>query len=683
MRGRSNNGHCLIFNDKCRLVLLSFLMLFVELTLVRWSGSNIYYLFFFSNYVLLASFLGIGISFIRSKSHRRFFYLSPIFLAIVVFCCYRYSYQYQPRLNSETGNLNYYGSYFKDNIYPQWFSLPLIFISVTAVMASLADGVARTFQLFKPLQAYRLEVIGSLTGIVTFSILSFFHATPIWWGIIITLIFLPFLKKNLHHPILLTVQLGALVVMLATFGKESITPNHFWSAYYKIEVQPYSNNQYVVNVNGLAQQVIETVRQRQTVKPFYFLPYQHRLKQNALDNVLIIGSGTGGDVAIALAEGARHIDAVEIDPMLYRLGKQFNPDRPYQDPRVTIHINDGRAFLQQTSRQYDMIIFALTDSLMLIPGQASLRLENYLYTLESISRVYQLLKPDGLFTIYNYYHAPWLVDRLANTLAHVFKQPPCLDTFGVRDYWATVLTISPRSSTLQCPTRWQPVLHDYSAPATDNHPFLYLMENTLPFPYLITLGFILLFSLSLIRITNGSLSPIRNYPDLFLMGAAFLLLETKSVIHFALLFGTTWFVNALVFMGILFAVYLAVEVTSRVKTLSLSFLYIALLLFLCSNWLIPNSILLMLPKLARFAIAAALAFGPIFIANLIFAKRFRYAIDSTEAFGANLLGAMTGGILEYASLVVGYKNLLILILVLYTIAIIFMPSEKAQQTSEA
>ena len=56
-----------------RLVCLSFLMLFVELALIRWTGSNVVYLSYFSNFVLLGSFLGIGIGFLRSRSH------SPLF----------------------------------------------------------------------------------------------------------------------------------------------------------------------------------------------------------------------------------------------------------------------------------------------------------------------------------------------------------------------------------------------------------------------------------------------------------------------------------------------------------------------------------------------------------------------------------------------------------------------------
>jgi hypothetical protein len=66
--------------------------------------------------------------------------------------------------------------------------------------------------------------------------------------------------------------------------------------------------------------------------------------------------------------------------------------------------------------------------------------------------------------------------------------------------------------------------------------------------------------------------------------------------------------------------------------------------------------------------STGLAFAPIFIANLVFARRFRDAGDSTTALGANLLGAMGGGLLEYLALVTGYRALLILVALLYALA---------------
>ncbi len=96
--------------------------------------------------------------------------------------------------------------------------------------------------------------------------------------------------------------------------------------------------------------------------------------------------------------------------------------------------------------------------------------------------------------------------------------------------------------------------------------------------YLWWLGVILLVSLAVVRVASGApLSRMRPYADLFCMGAAFLLLETKSVVQFALLFGTTWFVNSLVFAGILLAVLAAVELARRVRLPSPPVMYGVLL----------------------------------------------------------------------------------------------------------
>src|SRR5436305_3372455 len=122
--------------------------------------------------------------------------------------------------------------------------------------------------------------------------------------------------------------------------------------------------------------------------------------------------------------GVRHVDAVENDPVIQQLGRKWNPDRPYQSPRVTAHINDGRAFIQNTSSHYDLVEFALPDSLTLVAGQGALRLENYLFTLESMRRVKSILKPGGTFAMYNYY-SPGLLDRYATTLADVYGRRPC------------------------------------------------------------------------------------------------------------------------------------------------------------------------------------------------------------------------------------------------------------------
>jgi hypothetical protein len=166
---------------------------------------------------------------------------------------------------------------------------------------------------------------------------------------------------------------------------------------------------------------------------------------------------------------------------------------------------------------------------------------------------------------------------------------------------------------------------------------------------------------------------MRPDADLFFMGAAFLLLETKSVTTFALLFGTTWIVNAIVFAGVLAAVLLAVETTRRVRTPSLPILYAGIALALTLAYVVPNASLLALALPARLVTATALAFAPIYLANLAFAKRFAATENAPSAFGVNILGAMVGGCVEYLALVVGFRNLLLVAALLYLAAFLLMP----------
>jgi len=634
------------------LVALSFLMLFLELALIRWIGSNILYLSYFSNFILLASFLGIGLGFLRANATRDLFVFAPIALTALV----AFVRLFPVEIDRSGTELIFFGALGTRSGLPPYLTLPLLFLGVAGVMALVGEGVARTFRRFSPLEAYRLDILGSLAGIITFSTLAFLEAPPFVWGAVVAgaLILLIDRRRALW-------QAPALAAMLAILGLESVVPTDSWSPYYKIRLNPHPSGAITLLVNGIPHQTIDLAQRRLDQVPIYGLPYQYRRAIPA--SVLIVGAGTGDDVAIALRLGAQHVDAVEIDPRIHDIGVQRNPDHAFQDARVTSYVNDGRAFLEQTTRRYDLILFALPDSLTLVAGQSSLRLESYLFTAEAMQAARAHLTPDGAFGEYNYYREQWLVDRLAGTLQQVYGHPPCLDSTGQVGRLA-LLMASPNQATLQCPTLWRAAAAT-PAPATDDYPFLYLQQRTIPGFYLLTLALILGAALLLIRIGAGALRPMGRYLDLFLMGAAFLLLETKNVVQFALLFGTTWFVNSLVFVGILLAVYLAIEVARRIELGPPWRLYVALIAALIVAWLVPPDLLLGLTVVPRFIVAIVIAFAPVFLANLVFASRFRDVAASSLAFATNLLGAMLGGVLEYVSLVTGYRALLIVIALLY------------------
>ena len=647
-----------------RLVLLSFLMLFVELALIRWTGSKVMYLSYFSNFVLLASFLGIGVGFLRTRSSLNLFPFAPVLLAALV----GFVLAFPVQINRSGSDLIFFGALEHVGTgLPIWATLPVIFLAVAAVMTTIAEGVARTFVEFDPLRAYQLDIMGSIGGIAGFSALAFTGAPPIAWGLIAATAF-----ALLSLPAVKWVQLAALGALVVMLGVESLTPLETWSPYYRVSLRPLPSRAISVLVNGIPHQTIESVDHRRRSLPLYFAPYA-QLKSPPRD-VLIVGAGTGTDVAIAIAQGVHHVDAVEIDPSIQDLGASLHPNHPYQDRRVSVHIDDGRAFLQRTSHHYDLILFALPDSLTLVAGQSSLRLESYLFTVDAMRSARDHLNRGGMFGEYNYYRDQWLIDRLAGTLKLVYGHAPCVQSTGNVGRLA-LLSSSVDEASVRCPILWDAGSRKTPAAATDDYPFLYLKERGIPGFYLLTLALILLAALAVVRLSAGRIAGMVAYADLFCMGAAFLLLETKNVVQFALLFGTTWFVNALVFTGILLAVLAAITAAQRFRFKALWPLYSLLLLSLALAWLVPPESLLGLALFPRFVVATLLAFIPIFLANLVFAERFRDVAASSVAFGANLLGAMIGGILEYASLVTGYRALLPVIAVLYIAAMLLGPRQ--------
>jgi hypothetical protein len=274
--------------------------------------------------------------------------------------------------------------------------------------------------------------------------------------------------------------------------------------------------------------------------------------------------------------------------------------------------------------------------------------------------------------MYNYYE-PFLLDRYATTLQDVYGTPPCVEIGDSLADRSQAVLVAGAGATRDCATPWAGTRADTP---TDDYPFPYLQDRTIPSFYRQTLLLMLGAAVLLIWLAGGRFRSMVRYTDLAFMGAAFLLLETKNVVQFALLFGTTWFVNSLVFAGVLVSVYLAVELARHVRLPEPRKLYPLLLALLLVSWLVPQDALLALSSVPRFIVAVTLAFAPIFVANLVFAQRFKESASATVAFAANLLGAIIGGMIEYVSLITGYRFLLIVVAVLYGFAFVLTPRRR-------
>jgi hypothetical protein len=213
-----------------QLFVLSFLMLFVELALIRWSGALVIYLSYFSNFVLLGSFLGIGIGFLRARARVNLFPYAPVALALLILFVRVF-----PVEVVRTGNAGIiffgYGK-FNASGPPTWVTLPIVFLAVAAVMAMIGEGVARTFITFRPLDAYRLDIAGSITGIAAFSVLSFLDAKPVVWALIVALVMLVLYGTRAG-----LLQVVAVVAVVLLLWSESLSSSDIWSPYYRISVQ--------------------------------------------------------------------------------------------------------------------------------------------------------------------------------------------------------------------------------------------------------------------------------------------------------------------------------------------------------------------------------------------------------------------------------------------------------------
>jgi SAM-dependent methyltransferase len=662
--------------DGLRLFLISALALFAELVFIRWYPAYILYLGYFTNFVLLGALLGLGGGALLSQHSVRLVRWLPAGLfAIVVLVLFT-----RAQVSPEYEEYIYFTSTPGAIALPPIVLLPLVFLSVTGIFSALGQELGLSLTRLPALQAYAVNIAGSLAGILAFTVISFL-SLPAWtWFLLLALCLLPFLPRGRAFGPRALLLFGVVAVVAAA----DFSFCNIWSPYYRLTLvqteqqgltgvclgrESNQGSHYVLQANGAGHQELSDSETRDL---FYELPYEALARTRNFDEVLIVGSGGGNDVAAALGHDVGHVDAVEIDPRIVMLGQRYHPDRPYSDARVSVFVEDARAFLRHSEAQYDLIVFALPDSLVLGTGFSGVRLESFLFTREAFVSVREHLAPGGLFVLYNYFRHPWLIDRLTATARSTFGEPVVLhryeDPLFSAMAFATIFA-GPGAAEVDVGLPGMSV----AAPtqitmASDDWPFPYLREPSLPAFYSLTLALILLVSVIYLRWVRLPRALARSGLPFFFMGCAFTLLEARSLVQFALLFGSTWLVNSLVFFGVLVAVLLAIAVVHRFRIRRLGPLFALLFASLLANWALPPRSLLVESTVLRYSLATALLFAPIFLANLIYGTLFRDAGKVDLAYGANLLGTMVGGSSEYMALWWGYPPLILLASGFYVLA---------------
>ncbi len=425
------------------LFFISFLILFLELACIRWFGSTVIFLTFFTNIVLMACFLGVSVGCLASRRQWSWIdLLVPLALVAAGSAVgFLWLYNASTRLMIDVGSqqspqLIYFGtdSRIKD---PSKWVVPMevlagyFFVLIALMFVGLGQEMGRRFAAIENrVAAYSADILGSLAGIVAFGLLSSFRVPAMGWFLIAMAIGVCFVRR--HRWLQVIGGLGVLgLVALADWPSDSqgVETRVIWSPYYQVQFKP----RYLsIDVNNIGHQAMVEIEK---TGPAYRLPYvlNRDAGGESFERIMIIGAGSGNDVAAALTQGVGHVDAVEIDPVINELGRIHHPKRPFRDPRVTIHLDDGRSFVRKTPWHYDLIAYALVDSLALHSSYSSVRLESFLFTEEAFRDVKAKLKPGGVFAMYNYYRQGWVVGRLVKLAERVFGSRPLVVSMPYQD----------------------------------------------------------------------------------------------------------------------------------------------------------------------------------------------------------------------------------------------------------
>ena len=688
------------------LFLASFVALYFELVVIRYLSTEIRIFAYLKNPALIASFFGIGLGMVLERPPRTLKRLFPLITAALFLLMAFASSLKLTHLPIPTFDYVLFTSQPmapKGHWFILWFIMmflmylaivPGIMYLVAAFFSVLGGIVGQCLKEVQPLRGYGANLAGSLAGIVVFTVLSFLGSPPAVWVLLGFLAVVPFFLRERW-----TIAVFALVVCAMAFPQ----PHTYWSPYYRItldEAPPPSGwpkpAAYFVEVNhDYHQKMLDlslefTARfpeaePNRSGRPTYELPY--RLVPLP-GRVLVVGAGTGNDVAAALRHGAAHVDAVEIDPLILGLGRKYHPEHPYDSPRVTVFVDDARAFFKKTNQKYDLIVFGYLDSQTLLTSFSSVRLDNYVYTLESFREARTLLRENGTLVLaFAAGSKPFLKDRLFATLARAFDAPPLAyftgyDTTGVvfvegKAAESNLIGDYPEiSKELQ--------LHQSSTLlATDRWPFLYLDSRTIPFAIWSVLALFLYFATAILQREF----PLRRLASreglhLFFLGAGFMLLETKGVTELSLLFGSTWIVNALVIAAFLFMGLLA-NTLVMLRPVSRRFAYSGLFVLLAFGMVLPYELLGGLPTTTKVLASAVLVGLPVFFSGLVFSSSFRDVARPAQGLGINLLGAVVGGALENLVMVGGTPVLGVLAILIYGLSVASLGAPVRQEVSSA
>lgn len=707
------------------LFLVSVVGLFIELMLIRWIATEFRIFAYLQNTVLVVCFLGLGMGCWTCRRSIQIRHTVLSLLALIAVLSVPFLRQ---RIAADTEELSLIHLIWGDVVATddwlgyvgvflgllQTFVLMLLiwnsFVSLGRLLGRLLDDHPR------PIWAYSVNIAGSLIGILLFAVLCAANLNPFVWCVVKAALLLPYLEPPAWKTLLLIAALVGLSSLAVLYPDTRTTRPHgvteelvgcWWSPYQKLmlvrESKTLPQGQRAIHtlyVNNSPYMTLLDLRVSETDRfPELFDPKFRGLSQYDLPTklqpapkkMLIVGSGGGNDVAGGLRGGAEAITAVEIDPRIIDIGRQFHPEQPYSSPKVSIVNDDARAFFANTTDQFDLIVFGLLDS-HTTTAMTNARLDHYVYTRESLAQAKKLLRPCGVVVLSFEAQKPFIADRMARALREVFGQEPITFRVPISDYGyggqmfivgdleQVRRRIDADPALAAAIADWQkrfPLqLSGETIVATDDWPYIYLESNHVP-PLYWLLGLTLLVLFQLANLLLGTRELLSNWRlrhvHFFFLGAAFMLLEVQNISKTAVVLGNTWDVNAVIIASIMVVILVANLLAALWPKLPLPLVYAGLIGSAVGLYLVDLAWFASLPYFIRAVVVGLLTNLPMLFSGVVFIRSFAGTEGKDSALGANLFGALVGGLLQSVTFVTGIKALLLIVAGLYTAAWLTKP----------
>jgi spermidine synthase len=569
-------------------------------------------------------------------------------------------------------------------------------------------------------------VAGSLIGIWLFVALSAWGLPPVAWFAVFAALALYFVTGGVREKVTDLALLGLILAAAGLAGWEANALESHWSPYQKLVThvakadadraaaepawwgqlkgrRKFSyppGGQYVIMVNNFGyQNMIDLDPARVAADPERFDPKMRGYSQYDLPakchpnprKMLIVGAGSGNDVAGALRNGAEEVVAVEIDPVIIELGKKYHPEKPYADPRVRVVNDDARSYFATSTDKFDVIVFGLLDS-HTTTAMTNARLDHYVYTRESIQHAASLLNKGGVIVLSFWSEKAFITDRMATVLAEVFEHKPLTFVLPTSAYgWGGMQFVTGDRATIEGQLaadgrlrelidEWQKAVPITFAgttkTSTDDWPYLYLEHPRVPVLYfLLGVLLVVLFVRGLRKLEGPAI--VRGWTQqswhFFFLGAAFMLLEVQNISKAAVVLGNTWVVNAVIISGILAMVLLANGLAAAWPRFPVGLAYAGLVGSCLGLFFLDLSRFAFLPYASKALIVGGLTSLPMLFSGLVFVRSFAAAEHKDLALGANLFGSLVGALLQTVTFVIGIKALLLIVAALYVLALSTRP----------